>query len=151
VCRLDITGAGGGAPDGKIAINDFLELLADWGLDGVDADFIDPPGVGKEDLDLLLYYWGACPCTGGPSPSSLQYEMTCRGMDWPNDWNTFMECITNGTPDEQSSCACWLEHYLEQECEVPPGIEMGMMAPGLTPPPPCPGDDPFGPAPGVEY
>ncbi len=149
-CPLDITGPSGGALDGKIAINDFLELLAFWGFDDVDADFIAPLGVGKEDLDLLLYYWGACPCTGLSPPPPLQYEMTCRGMDWPNDWNTFMECVTNGTPDEQSSCACWLKHYLEQECEVPPGIEMGMMGPGVTPPPPCPGDDPFGiqPSPG---
>jgi hypothetical protein len=154
VCPLDIAGPGGGAPDNKIAINDLLALLAAWGPcppGPCPADFIAPDGVGKEDLDLLLYYWGACPCTGGPAPTSLQYEMTCRGMDWPNDWNTFMGCITNGTADEQTNCTCWLNHYLEEGCDVPPGIEMGMMSgPGITPIPPCPGEDPFGiqPTPG---
>jgi len=45
--------------DGVVGINDFLQLLADWGGAG-DCDF-DGGGVGINDFLELLANWGPCP------------------------------------------------------------------------------------------
>jgi len=45
--------------DGVVGINDFLQLLADWGAAG-DCDF-DGGGVGINDFLELLANWGPCP------------------------------------------------------------------------------------------
>ena len=45
--------------DGVIGINDFLQLLAEWGSAG-DCDF-DGGGVGINDFLELLAHWGRCP------------------------------------------------------------------------------------------
>ncbi|MHC4219511.1 MAG: LVIVD repeat-containing protein [Planctomycetota bacterium] len=53
-CLVDLDG------DGNVGINDFLQLLADWGRTGVPADF-DGGGVGVTDFLILLANWGPCP------------------------------------------------------------------------------------------
>ena len=47
------------APDGSVGINDFLALLAQWGIPG-SCDF-DGGGVGINDFLDLLANWGPCP------------------------------------------------------------------------------------------
>ena len=47
-------------PDGDVGINDFLGLLAQWGLVDTSCDF-DGGGVGINDFLKLLAQWGACP------------------------------------------------------------------------------------------
>jgi hypothetical protein len=46
--------------DGEVGVNDFLQLLADWGSFDVPADF-DGGGVGITDFLLLIGNWGPCP------------------------------------------------------------------------------------------
>ena len=49
-------------PDGNVGINDFLDLLGNWGRIGTPCDFGDgPAGVGIEDFLDLLAHWGPCP------------------------------------------------------------------------------------------
>ncbi|MHC4612294.1 MAG: hypothetical protein ACYTAU_01780 [Planctomycetota bacterium] len=43
-----------------MGVNDFLQLLADWGSFDVPADF-DGGGVGITDFLLLIGNWGPCP------------------------------------------------------------------------------------------
>jgi len=43
-----------------VGINDFLELLAQWGQVGSSCD-IDGGGVGINDFLALLAAWGQCP------------------------------------------------------------------------------------------
>jgi hypothetical protein len=127
VCPWDIAGPGGGPPDGTVAVNDFLELLATWGCVGCPADFLDPPGVGLEDVQYLLDNWGtACPGEAASEPPSLPDEIENAGLQWPDDWDIFVDCITSGTPEAQANVVCWLSYYLEP-----------------WPWPDCPGDDPF--------
>ena len=45
---------------GDVGITDFLNLLADWGMSGVPADF-DGGGVGVTDFLEMLAHWGPCP------------------------------------------------------------------------------------------
>lgn len=52
---LDCSGDVGG-----VGVNDFLDLLANWGQVGVPADF-DGGGVGVTDFLILLALWGPCP------------------------------------------------------------------------------------------
>jgi len=126
-CPWDIAGPGGGPPDGTVGINDFLELLATWGCVDCPADFLDPPGVDLEDCQYLLDNWGAiCPREQASQPPPLPEEIEGAGLTWPDDWDVFVDSITNGSPEEQDNCVCWLGHYL---------------ASGLWPD--CPGDDPF--------
>ena len=47
------------APQGTVGINDFLDLLAQWGTPG-SCDF-DGAGVGINDFLALLSNWGPCP------------------------------------------------------------------------------------------
>jgi len=47
-------------PDGAVGINDFLDLLAQWGLVGTSCD-TDGGGVGINDFLDLLANWGQCP------------------------------------------------------------------------------------------
>jgi len=46
--------------DGLVGINDFLAVLAQWGLVGSSCDF-DGGGVGITDFSELLANWGPCP------------------------------------------------------------------------------------------
>jgi hypothetical protein len=45
---------------GDVGVSDFLELLAEWGMTDVPADF-DGGGVGVSDFLALLANWGPCP------------------------------------------------------------------------------------------
>ena len=143
-CPADIAGAGGGPPDCEVGINDFLKLLGNWGDCPpeviCDAD-IDGDGlVGITDFLGLLAAWGPCPTpcvpSGVPVPS-LQEEIEAAGLVWPDDWDTFVNCMTSGTQADQDNCLCWMTHYLEGcdglFCEAPncPGAD-----PFLDPPPP---------------
>ena len=47
------------ASDGNVGINDFLELLSQWGLVGSTCDF-DGGGVGINAFLALLANWGSC-------------------------------------------------------------------------------------------
>ncbi len=47
-------------PDGKVGINDFLEVLAQWGQVGSSCDFVGG-GVGINAFLDLLANWGLCP------------------------------------------------------------------------------------------
>jgi hypothetical protein len=47
------------SPDGSVGVNDFLQMLADWGGGGP-CDF-DGGGVGVTDFLALLANWGECP------------------------------------------------------------------------------------------
>jgi hypothetical protein len=53
VCAWDLDGSG------DVGVTDFLELLANWGMMDVPADF-DGLGVGVSDFLLLLANWGPC-------------------------------------------------------------------------------------------
>ena len=46
-------------PDGSVGVNDFLQMLADWGGGGP-CD-VDGGGVGVTDFLALLANWGTCP------------------------------------------------------------------------------------------
>jgi hypothetical protein len=46
-------------PDGTVGVNDFLQMLADWGGNSP-CDF-DGEGVGVTDFLALLANWGTCP------------------------------------------------------------------------------------------
>jgi len=55
-CTWDLDGSGG------IGINDFLDLLAQWGTDpGGPPDFDGDGTVGITDFLDLLANWGPCP------------------------------------------------------------------------------------------
>ncbi len=55
-CPWDLDG------DGAVGINDFLDLLAEWGSDpGGPPDFDGDGSVGINDFLELLANWGACP------------------------------------------------------------------------------------------
>ena len=45
---------------GDVGVADFLELLAEWGMADVPADF-DGGGVGVSDFLEMLANWGPCP------------------------------------------------------------------------------------------
>ena len=47
-------------PDGEVGIDDFLLLLAQWGMVDTSCD-IDGGGVGIDDFLGLLGNWGLCP------------------------------------------------------------------------------------------
>ncbi len=49
-----------GVENGMVDINDFLTLLAQWGLVGSTCD-VDGSGVGITDFLALLAHWGPCP------------------------------------------------------------------------------------------
>lgn len=49
-----------GDGDGIVGVDDFLALLAQWGMVGTPCD-IDGGGVGVDDFLALLANWGACP------------------------------------------------------------------------------------------
>ena len=49
-------------PEGTIGINDFLEVLSQWGTIGSSCDFAgDPNGVGINAFLAILASWGPCP------------------------------------------------------------------------------------------
>ena len=98
---------------------------------GIRRMFVLTQKVDAGDLIALLPRWGAC---GGPSPPSLEDEILCMGLDWPEDWNTFNECLGNATSADDANCICWFNHYYNFHCLPPP----------CPCPPNCPGSDPWG-------
>ncbi len=57
-CPWDCDGSG----DGMVDTNDFLALLAQWGLFGTSCDFgLGVPGIGASEFLDLLANWGPCP------------------------------------------------------------------------------------------
>ncbi len=83
------TEAHGGAPactadcdlpsDKEVGINDFLALLAQWGMVGSSCD-LDGSGVGINDFLLLLANWGPCPAP--PNDECLD-KITIDRLDSP--------------------------------------------------------------------
>jgi hypothetical protein len=54
-CPADLDG------DGNVGINDFLDLLGQWGMDpGGPPDFDGDGDVGINDFLFLLGAWGPC-------------------------------------------------------------------------------------------
>ncbi|MCZ6735989.1 MAG: FG-GAP repeat protein [Planctomycetota bacterium] len=106
-CPWDLDG------DGNVGILDLLALLAAWGTNpGGPPDFDGNGDVDVLDLQALEDNWGKCPCVEGPPPRSLKKEVQDSGLTWPGDWNLFVECLTNGTPEEQDNCRCWFDRYI---------------------------------------
>ena len=127
--------------DGTVGILDLLALLAAWGacadpLEACFADFDCDGNVGILDLLNLLANWDRCPGVTGPPPRSLKKEIQDAGLIWPDDWDLFEECLTNGTPEEQANCQCWFDRYLNG-CPV-----------DCSQLPACGDDDPFNECPG---
>ena len=60
----------------------------------------------------LLAAWGPCPQSGASEPLSLEEELENVGLEYPEDWDIFMNCITNGSADDVANCICWMRHYL---------------------------------------
>ncbi len=57
-CPWDCDGSG----DGMVDTNDFLALLAQWGLSDTSCDFgLGVPGIGANEFLDLLANWGPCP------------------------------------------------------------------------------------------
>ena len=51
-----------GSDDGQVGILDFLELLAQWGMEDTSCDTgAGDAGVGDNEFEDLLANWGACP------------------------------------------------------------------------------------------
>ena len=64
-------------PDNLVGINDFLDVLAQWGRQCTSCDFDpgSPDHVGIQEFLALLANWGACPALGLPAPPTLQEEL----------------------------------------------------------------------------
>nr|MCH7719920.1 hypothetical protein [Planctomycetota bacterium] len=109
-CPWDLDG------DGGVGILDLLTLLAAWGPctpgQFCFADFDCDGNVGILDLLALIANWGRCPGEQGPPPKSLSKEIKDAGLTWPDDWDLFEDCLTNGTPEEQDNCRCWFDRYI---------------------------------------
>ncbi len=129
--------------DALVAVPDLLALLGAWGgpqTPGTTCD-IDGDGViAVPDLLALLGAWGPCcrvgsakPPLGGAPPDTIEQAIVDAGLDYPEDWDIFMNCITNGTPEEADNCNCWMHHYLHGDCNGGP----------MCPHPECSGEDPF--------
>ncbi len=85
----------------------------------------------------LLSFWGRCPGVTGPPPKSLKEEIQDAGLIWPDDWDLFVDCLTNGTREEQDNCRCWFDRYLigcPADCSQLPACG------GVDPFNECPGD-----------
>jgi hypothetical protein len=111
--------------DGDVDVNDLVELILAWGQSGGDAD-VDGSGlVDVGDLIAVIIAWGPCPGESG-SVLSLADELEGAALEWPEDWDAFMQNI-----DDQNY-RCWMYHYLTSPC--------GVLCPE---PPDCPGSDPY--------
>jgi hypothetical protein len=82
--------------------------------------------VDVGDLIVVILAWGVCPGASGSPPLSLASELEGALLDWPQDWDAFMQHI------DDENYRCWMHHYLTSPC--------GALCPE---PPDCPGSDPY--------
>jgi hypothetical protein len=120
--------------DGRVNVSDLLSLLADWGTADGDVDGDSDTDVG--DLLALLAAWGFCPCHSGTPSPTLEEVLEEAGLT-EQDWDDFVDIMTNGTTQEKANWKCWMDHYLTI-CHVDCGG-------GGHSPASCPGVAPFGP------
>ena len=55
------------------------------------------------------------------------------GLEWPDDWDAFVDCMSTGTSAQQDNCACWMDHYYLAHY-----LGVCLCQPN------CPDDDPWG-------
>ena len=68
-----------GSNDGVVGINDFLTLLAQWGIPGATCDKTSgDPGVGINDFLALLANWGPCPVNSVMCCLPIDLEAYCQ-------------------------------------------------------------------------
>jgi hypothetical protein len=95
-CRWDIAGENQGPPDGTVGVNDFLEILAQWGpcppAQFCTADYDCSGDVGVTDFLEFLAHFGPCEgqgqqaagAPGGPDGVQALYEfLAAAGVDDP--------------------------------------------------------------------
>jgi hypothetical protein len=120
-----------------VGINDFLALLGDWNQQCVPCDFgLGPAGVGTEDFLYLLGNWGSCPDYTGSPPDSIEDAVTDAGLDYPSDWDEFVDVMTDSEESQatKDNYRCWMDHYLD--CHRRPFcIDCACQI--------CPDDDPY--------
>lgn len=131
-CPEDLDG------DGAVAFGEILVILTSWGScpippDACRADLNASGAVDFGDILIVLGSWGPCPGTSGPEPDAPQEVVECMGLEWPDDWDEFLDKMENGTPAEQDNYRCWIDHYYERHC-----LGSCLCLPN------CPDDDPWG-------
>ena len=128
--------------DCEVGIVDFLELLGSWGACPAPpmecpADVDGDGMVGITDFLALLGSWGPCPLMAGPPTRTIQQEVEAAGLQWPDDWDDFVDIMIDPDPDEaqQANWLCWMDHYLD--CHTRPFcFDCACLI--------CPDVDPFG-------
>jgi hypothetical protein len=75
--------------------------------------------------------WGPCP--GGGTPASYQSVIEGAGLEWPDDWDEFLDIMETGSQVAQENYACWIDHYFNAHY-----AHTCLCAPN------CPGADPYG-------
>ena len=113
--------------DGMVDVEDLVNVILDWDTDGsANGGDVDGSGtVDVGDLIAVVLNWGPCPGESG-SVASLEDEVEGAGLDYPEDWDEFMDNI------DDENYRCWMAHYLTSPC-----------GPFCPEPPDCPGSNPF--------
>jgi hypothetical protein len=111
--------------DGLVDVEDLVNVILAWGSSDPDADVNGDDVVDVMDLVAVILAWGPCPGESG-TVLSLAEELEGAALDWPEDWDAFMENI------DDENYQCWMHHYLTSPC--------GVLCPD---PPDCPDDDPY--------
>ncbi len=123
------------APEGNtdevVDVLDLLDVLTAWGDASGPADLYEDGIVDVLDLLVVLDFWGLCPCSDEAEPDTLEEAVEGADLDWPDDWDDFVDIMTTGTNEEKDNWNCWMHHYLAYH----PGLCLGAA---------CPDDDPFG-------
>ena len=121
--------------NGRVDFDDILLVISTWGPcpepPATCSGDLDQDGdVGFFDLLLVLSTWG---CGAAGSVPSISEIIVGMGLQWPDDWDSLLGWMQNGTPAEQANAACWMDHYYWAHY-----LEVCLCSPS------CPAADPWG-------
>lgn len=124
-CYADIDASG------TVGTADLLAVIAAWGACPTPPTACPtdvgplpcPDGtVGTADLLAVIGTWGPCPvCDEGGDDESEESSMMGSSMNGSGsgsgigeiDWDHFIDCLDNGTPEEQADCLAALHALLD--------------------------------------
>lgn len=117
--------------NGTIGTSDLLAVIAAWGActtppTACPADVGPLPcpdgNVGTADLLAVIGTWGPCPTCdeeseeGGGGFGMMSSAMSGAGSGsgiGEIDWDYFIDCLENGTPEQQADCLAALQELLD--------------------------------------
>ena len=88
-----------------------------------ESDFNGDCNVGINDFLDLLANWGSCPEFALAAPLTLEQELADACLDEEDDWEEYYDVMTDEASSQATKDRydCWMRHYLLEcsKCQCP--------------------------------